>query len=55
MELRIRAAIFEYIDLAKYKRLRRAQFCDLRFDRVAETTSGLGEKYDFNHQGLERF
>lgn len=55
MKLRVRGIVFKDIDFQEFKRLHGAKFAELRFDRIAQTATGLGEKHNFSHRRLMRF
>jgi hypothetical protein len=54
-KLRIGGTVFKDIDFPEFKRLHGAQFGKLRFDRIAQAATGLGEKHNFSHHRLMRF
>ena len=52
---RVRSTVFENIHFPKFERLHGAQFVELCFDRVAQTTPRLGVEYNLHHRRLKGF
>jgi hypothetical protein len=55
MKIRVRGTVFKDIDFPEFKCLHAAQLGELRFDRIAQAATRLGEKHNFNHRRLMRF